>query len=64
MTRSQSDKMKQLVAAQQSKYSLAQAFYKDSGVYHAEIKKILKALVVRWTYVANPQYWRLLYLYL
>jgi Rieske 2Fe-2S family protein len=40
MALSQSDKIKQLVAAQQTGYSLAQAFYKDSDVYQAEIKKI------------------------
>jgi len=40
MILSQSDKIKQLVATQQSGCSLAQAFYTDLNLYQAEIKNI------------------------
>ncbi|PKH00190.1 aromatic ring-hydroxylating dioxygenase subunit alpha [Paraglaciecola sp. MB-3u-78] len=50
MALSQSDKIKQLVVTQQTGYSLAQAFYKDSDVYQAEIKKIF---LKHWLYAGH-----------
>lgn len=40
MSLTHSDKIKQLVAAQKQGLSLAQTFYKDTDVYHAEINNI------------------------
>ncbi|WP_339723347.1 aromatic ring-hydroxylating dioxygenase subunit alpha [uncultured Paraglaciecola sp.] len=50
MALTQSDKLKQLVAAQQRGYSLAQSFYKDLDVYQAEVKNIF---LKHWLYAGH-----------
>ena len=50
MALSHSDKIKQLVAAQQQGGSLGQAFYKDVDVYHGEINNIF---LKHWLYAGH-----------
>jgi len=50
MALSHSDKIKQLVAAQQQGFSLGQTFYKDVDVYHGEINNIF---LKHWLYAGH-----------